>query len=149
MTIEALTNTAALDPEAFIRAHTRLGRAALVPELNLYLATEITPIWQATEAWLAEHNVEPPFWAFAWPGGQALARYILDQPEAVAGLGVVDFATGGRRLQRPIWSYSGSAFCFAHLRCQRRHFIGSVWNHCSVPTGGQRGRVSSLAAEYL
>ena len=61
-------------------AQTMPGRAPLVPEISLHLASEITPIWQATEAWLAERNVEPPFWAFAWPGGQALARHVLDHP---------------------------------------------------------------------
>jgi predicted nicotinamide N-methyase len=66
-----------------------------VPEIRLLLATEITPIWQATEAWLAERNVAPPFWAFAWPGGVALARYVLDHPAVVAGRRVLDFAAGG------------------------------------------------------
>nr|WP_245185742.1 50S ribosomal protein L11 methyltransferase [Falsiroseomonas frigidaquae] len=66
----------------------------MVPELRLHLATEITPIWQATEAWLAEEGIEPPFWAFAWPGGQALARTVLDQPALVAGRRVLDFAAG-------------------------------------------------------
>ena len=79
----------------FVRSHTVLGHAPLVPELALHLATEITPIWQATEEWLAQRNVDPPFWAFAWPGGQALARYILDHPATVAGLRVLDFAAGG------------------------------------------------------
>jgi predicted nicotinamide N-methyase len=81
--------------EDFIRANTVPGAAPLVPEIRLRLATEITPIWQATEAWLAERNVEPPFWAFAWPGGQAFARHILDHPELVAGKRVLDFAAGG------------------------------------------------------
>ncbi len=80
---------------AFIRAHTVLGRAALVPELRLYLATEITPIWQATEDWLAVRNIAPPFWAFAWPGGQVMARHMLDNPALVAGKRVLDFAAGG------------------------------------------------------
>jgi len=79
----------------FIRAHTRLAVAPLVPEFGLHLASEITPIWQATEDWLARRNIAPPFWAFAWPGGQALARYILDHPEVVAGRRVLDFAAGG------------------------------------------------------
>ncbi|WP_428490890.1 class I SAM-dependent methyltransferase [Rhodopila sp.] len=82
------------DPEALIRANTMLTTAAHVPEIKLHLATEITPIWQATEAWLAEHNVAPPFWAFAWPGGQALARHLLDHPGLVAGKRVLDFAAG-------------------------------------------------------
>ncbi len=76
-------------------AHTAPGRAPLVPELTLHLASEITPIWQATEDWLARRNVDPPFWAFAWPGGQALARHMLDHPAVVAGRRVLDFAAGG------------------------------------------------------
>jgi len=78
----------------FVRAQTLPGRAPLVPEIVLHLASEITPIWQATEAWLSEHNVAPPFWAFAWPGGQALARHVLDTPQAIAGKRVLDFAAG-------------------------------------------------------
>lgn len=79
----------------FVLAHTTLHHAPLVPEIALHLATEITPIWQATEDWLAQRNVDPPFWAFAWPGGQALARHILDHPATVAGRRVLDFAAGG------------------------------------------------------
>jgi len=82
-------------PGAFVRDNTLIDAAPLVPELRLHLASEITPIWQATEDWLAERNVEPPFWAFAWPGGQALARHILDRPDSVAGRRVLDFAAGG------------------------------------------------------
>ena len=80
--------------EEFVAAQTVIARAPLVPEVALHLATEITPIWQATEAWLAEQNIEPPFWAFAWPGGQALARAVLDDPKLVAGKRVLDFAAG-------------------------------------------------------
>ncbi len=80
---------------AFIAAHTAIATAPLVPEIRLHLATEITPIWQASESWLAKSGVEPPFWAFAWPGGQALARHVLDHPDRVAGLRVLDFAAGG------------------------------------------------------
>jgi predicted nicotinamide N-methyase len=82
------------DPETFIRANTVVTAAPQVPEIRLHLASEITPIWQATETWLAERNVEPPFWAFAWPGGRAFARHILDNPELVAGKRVLDFAAG-------------------------------------------------------
>lgn len=83
-----------MSPEEFVRAHTALGHAPLVPELALHLATEITPIWQATEAWLKARDIEPPFWAFAWPGGQATARLLLDEPGRVAGRRVLDFAAG-------------------------------------------------------
>jgi len=83
------------DRADFIRRHTLPGCAPHVPEIRLFLASELTPIWQATETWLAENNVDPPFWAFAWPGGQALARHILDNPALVAGKRVLDFAAGG------------------------------------------------------
>ncbi len=79
----------------FVMRHTLPGGAALVPEVRLYLASEITPIWHATEAWLAARNVAPPFWAFAWPGSQLLARHVLDRPATVAGRRVLDFAAGG------------------------------------------------------
>jgi predicted nicotinamide N-methyase len=82
------------EPAEFIRANTALERAPLVPEIALHLATQITPIWRATEEWLAQRNVEPPFWAFAWPGGQATARHVLDNPGLVAGRRVLDFAAG-------------------------------------------------------
>jgi predicted nicotinamide N-methyase len=83
-----------IDPTTFVRAHTALAHAPLVPEIALHLATEITPIWQATEDWLHRVGVEPPFWAWAWPGGQALARHVLDHPATVAGRRVLDFAAG-------------------------------------------------------
>jgi len=79
---------------AFVAAHTVLARAPLVPEIALHLATEITPIWQASEAWLEQANVDPPFWAFAWPGGQVIARHVLDHPDLVRGRRVLDFAAG-------------------------------------------------------
>lgn len=66
----------------------------MVPEFRLWLASEYVPIWQATETWLEEQNVDPPYWAFCWPGGQAIARYLLDNPILVEGLRVIDFAAG-------------------------------------------------------
>lgn len=82
------------DDAAFIRANTALASPPLTPELTLHLATEVTPLWEATEAILARTNLPPPYWAFAWPGGQALARYMLDNPGLVAGRTVLDFAAG-------------------------------------------------------
>jgi predicted nicotinamide N-methyase len=79
---------------AFILENTRLQPPPHTPELQLHLADEITPIWKLTEEALAEIGLPPPFWAFAWAGGQALARYILDHPEVVAGKRVIDFASG-------------------------------------------------------
>lgn len=83
-----------VDPEAFIRANLALERPAMVPEFKLWLATEYVPIWQATEAWMEQQNIDPPYWAFCWPGGQALARYLLDNPGTVKGKRVIDFAAG-------------------------------------------------------
>jgi len=79
---------------AFILANTRLQAPPHTPELRLHLADEITPIWKMTEEALAEIGLPPPFWAFAWAGGQALARYILDNRQIVAGKRVIDFASG-------------------------------------------------------
>lgn len=75
-------------------ANTAIESPPLIPEIKLHLASEMVPIWQATEEDLAAMGLPPPYWAFAWAGGQALARYILDNPEIVAGKTVLDFASG-------------------------------------------------------
>jgi predicted nicotinamide N-methyase len=79
---------------AFVVASTAVAAPPLVPEIRLHLATEVTPLWQATADALNDSGVEPPFWAFAWPGGQAVARHILDHPAIVAGRRVLDIASG-------------------------------------------------------
>jgi predicted nicotinamide N-methyase len=79
-------------PSEFVRAHTRLAPVPFVPELSLYQADEPIALWEETEAGGPEQP--PPFWAFAWAGGQALARHILDETELVAGRAVLDLATG-------------------------------------------------------
>lgn len=84
----------ATDAARFIRANTAVSAPPLVPEIRLHLATEITPLWQATEATLRRDQLPPPYWAFAWAGGQALARHILDHPELVRGKTVLDFGAG-------------------------------------------------------
>jgi len=89
------TLTAAADPAAFVRAQTTLrAPSTLVPELRLHLADEALPLWQATEAVLERSHVPPPYWAFAWPGGQALTRLLLDEPDRAQGRRVVDFGAG-------------------------------------------------------
>ncbi len=82
------------NPAAFIRANTKLIAPPLVPEIKLHLAEESLPIWLKTEEELGEINVPPPFWAFAWAGGQALARYLLDNRTLVVGKDVVDIGCG-------------------------------------------------------
>ena len=79
---------------AFVAGHTVLTPAALAPDIVLHLATALTPLWQATEDFLAQHDMAPPYWAFAWPGAEALARHVLDHPALVAGRRVLDFAAG-------------------------------------------------------
>jgi predicted nicotinamide N-methyase len=83
-----------VDPLAFIRTNTALRPVPHAPEIVLHVADEATDLWQKTESELEAIGLPPPFWAFAWAGGQALARYILDHPEAVAGRRVLDFASG-------------------------------------------------------
>ncbi len=82
------------DSRDFVIANTRLLVPPLVPELRLRLADEAVPIWKKTEEELGELGLPPPFWAFAWAGGQALARYVLDNPDLVRGRRVLDFASG-------------------------------------------------------
>jgi predicted nicotinamide N-methyase len=82
------------DPVAFIQSETRIRPVPHAPEISLHVADEATELWQKTEEELGEIGLPPPFWAFAWAGGQALARYILDRPETVRGRRVLDFASG-------------------------------------------------------
>jgi predicted nicotinamide N-methyase len=82
------------DRATFVRANTRLRPVPLVPEISLNVADEAVPLWQKTEEELGALGLSAPFWAFAWAGGQALARYVLDNPALVAGKRVLDFASG-------------------------------------------------------
>ena len=82
------------DPTTFILENTTLLPVPLTPEIHLHLAHEAVPLWQKTEDELGEIGLPPPFWAFAWAGGQALARYVLDNPETVANKHVIDLASG-------------------------------------------------------
>ncbi len=84
----------ACDRAAFVRENTRLLAPPLAPAMRLHLADEAVALWQKTEEELGEIGLPPPFWAFAWAGGQALARYLGDNPELVAGKRVLDFASG-------------------------------------------------------
>jgi predicted nicotinamide N-methyase len=81
-------------PEAFVRAHTRDARPSVVPEITLRVADDVVALWEALEQEHTGPASEPPFWAAAWPGGQALARYVLDHPEVVAGRTVLDLGAG-------------------------------------------------------
>ncbi len=78
----------------FVLLNTRLLAPPLTPEISLMLADEALPIWKKTEEELGALGLPPPFWAFAWAGGQALARYVLDNPALVSGKRALDFASG-------------------------------------------------------
>ena len=80
--------------EEIIRGSTTLSPVVLVPEIRLYQASEPMSVWQHTEQATGRTGLDPPFWAFAWAGGQALARYLLDHPEAVTGRHVIEVASG-------------------------------------------------------
>jgi predicted nicotinamide N-methyase len=83
-----------MDGPQFIRANTKLLPVPLVPEIRLHLAEESLPIWRKTEEELGQMNLPPPYWAFAWAGGQALARYLMDNPTMVFGAEVLDLGSG-------------------------------------------------------
>ena len=82
------------DHRAFIVAHTRPVRVPSLPDITLYQADEVTPLWLMTEVQMGQARLAPPFWAFAWSGGQALAMYILAQPTIVQERRVLDLACG-------------------------------------------------------
>lgn len=78
----------------FLKAHTTASRTPLVPEITLHVAADVVALWEAIEAHGGTAGLDPPFWAAAWPGGQALARYLLDRPEVVARRSVLDIGSG-------------------------------------------------------
>jgi predicted nicotinamide N-methyase len=81
-------------PAGFVRAHTHLRPPFAVPEVQLHVADDVVALWEAMETEGGGAGEAPPFWAAAWPGGQALARYVLDSPEVVAGRRVLDLGSG-------------------------------------------------------
>jgi predicted nicotinamide N-methyase len=83
-----------IDAAEFVRANTALIAPPLVPEIRLHLATEVVPLWRKTEEELQEQGIPPPYWAFAWAGGQALARHVLDHPDTIREGAVLDFGSG-------------------------------------------------------
>lgn len=112
------------DAERFIRANTAILAPPHVPEIRLHLADEAHDLWLKTEAELDAIGLPPPFWAFAWAGGQALARHVLDHPEIVRGRRVADFATGSglvaiaaaRAGTAAVTGYDIDPFCAAAIR---------------------------------
>jgi predicted nicotinamide N-methyase len=83
-----------LERAAFVREQTVLAAVPLVPEIRIFTASAVTPLWFETARWLDDHDSDVPFWCVPWAGGQALARYILDHPECVQHARVLDFGSG-------------------------------------------------------
>jgi predicted nicotinamide N-methyase len=81
-------------PAGFVRAHTQVRRPSSVPEVRLHVADDVVALWEAMETEEGGPGEAPPFWAAAWPGGQALARFVLDHPGVVAGRAVLDLGAG-------------------------------------------------------
>jgi predicted nicotinamide N-methyase len=94
MTADWPATAAQLSPADFVLSNTRLRPVPLVPEIGLHLADDAFSVWEETERHAGRPEQPPPFWAFAWPGGQALARYLLDHPDHVAGRLVLDLGSG-------------------------------------------------------
>jgi predicted nicotinamide N-methyase len=89
-----LPSSSLAERQTFVREHTLLADVPLVPEVRLHTATDVTPLWRATQAWLGSYGLDAPFWSVPWAGGQALARWVLDHPESVRGLRILDFGAG-------------------------------------------------------
>ncbi len=100
--------------EEFIRAETKVLSPPLVPEIRLHLASDSIALWKRTEAF-AEGQLPPPYWAFAWPGGQALARYLLDHPDEVKGKCVLDFGSGSGLTAIAAAKAGAAAVCAAEI----------------------------------
>src|SRR5437763_12303847 len=94
-----MDTVAGMDPEAFVRAHTAVAASPFLPQIRLHMAADAFALWERTEEELGGGALggvvsAPPFWAFPWAGGQALARYLLDHPELVHDRTVLDLAAG-------------------------------------------------------
>jgi predicted nicotinamide N-methyase len=123
-----------MTPQDFITSNAALMAPPLVPEIKLYLATEVVALWRATEEELAEIGVPPPYWAFAWAGGQALARYVLDHPQLVAGKRVLDIGAGSGLVAIAAAMAGASSVLAADIdsfSCAAIH-LNAAANRCSV-----------------
>jgi len=125
------------DRDHFIRSNTTLLAPPLVPEVLLHLAEESLPIWLKTEEELGRDGLPPPFWAFAWAGGQALARYVLDHPETVTGKRVIDLAAGS------------GLVAIAAMRAGARSVLAAEIDACAVTAIRLNAEVNGVAIEAV
>jgi predicted nicotinamide N-methyase len=119
----------------FLRAHTRPARPPLVPEVQVHVADDVVGLWEAMETEGGGAGLDPPFWAAAWPGGQALARYVLDHPGSVAGQRVLDLGTG-----------SGLVAVAAALAGARSVLASDVdpWSHTATAVNAELNGVTGI-----
>ncbi|HEX4105237.1 MAG TPA: 50S ribosomal protein L11 methyltransferase [Rhizomicrobium sp.] len=126
-----------MNSDQFVRDNTELIAPPLVPEITLHLASEVVPLWRKTEEELAEIGVPPPYWAFAWAGGQALARYILDHPDLVLGKRVLDFGAGS------------GVVALAAARAGADHVIAADIDSFAVAAISRNAKANALALEAV
>ena len=126
-----------MNSDQFIRDNTEWLAPPLVPEIKLHLASEVVPLWRKTEEELAEIGVPPPYWAFAWAGGQALARYVLDHPQTVAGKRVLDFGAGS------------GLVALAAAKAGAHHVIAADIDSFAVAAISRNAKANALAVEAV
>jgi predicted nicotinamide N-methyase len=124
-----------MNADQFIRDNSVVMAPPLVPELKLHLASEVIPLWRKTEEVLAENGVPPPYWAFAWAGGQALARYLLDHPDLAAGKRVLDFGAGS------------GLVALAAARAGARHVLAADIDPFALAAIRRNARINSVNVE--
>ena len=126
-----------MNADDFIRDNSELLAPPLVPEIKLHLASEVIPLWRKTEEELAAIGVPPPYWAFAWAGGQALARYLLDHPEIVMGKRVLDFGAGS------------GLVALAAAKAGAAHVIAADIDFFAVAAIARNARANDLAVQAV
>ena len=126
-----------MNSDQFVHDNTELIAPFLVPEIKLHLASEVLALWHKTEEELVRIGVPPPYWAFAWPGGQALARYILDHPDLVAGKRVLDFGAGS------------GLVALAAAMAGARHVIAADIDSFAVAAIFRNAKVNALTVEAV
>ncbi len=126
-----------MNADTFIRDNSQLLAPPLVPEIRLHLASEVIPLWRKTEEELAKIGVPPPYWAFAWAGGQALARYVLDHPDIVLGKRVLDFGAGS------------GLVALAAAKAGAAHVIAADIDPFAIAAIARNATVNSVAVETV
>jgi predicted nicotinamide N-methyase len=126
-----------MNSDQFVQDNTELIAPSLVPEIKLHLASEVLTLWHKTEEELVQIGVPPPYWAFAWPGGQALARHILDHPDLVTGKRVLDFGAGS------------GLVALAAAKAGARHVIAADIDPFAVAAISRNANANALAVEAV